>query len=141
MIKRIFIIGLGVILLGGCGRGTLKERDLSTPGRALLGRWRDRKVWGWENYFGKDGRYSITVNKDLFYEGEYEVIKEERGNRSIELRMKGDRQSRGTGFLVKGSFSEDFKVLSGLKNDVSEGGIVGEDIPFLWQYLDTRQKP
>jgi len=140
MNKIIALIGLS-LLIYGCGSGESQPRDTSSPARALIGRWKDQKVWGWREYFTADNRFFITVNRDIFYRGSYDILVQDRDERSLKLFMEGSGTSAGARMFLQGFFSADFSVFSGTLSQSSGGGRFSEPSPVSWGYLDGTQEP
>lgn len=137
MNKTGFLLTATILLLCGCGNGP--TREVSTPKNALVGRWRDKRLWGWEYHFNRDGSYRITVNSAPSYEGQYEVLDEAPADRKIAFSLVGTGQSKGTDLAAKGAFSQDYRTLTGNKEDIIDGKIVTEKPqPFFWRYVGPR---
>ena len=135
--KKIgFFLAMILLFSGGCGGGPSEPRDVSTTTKAILGRWRDKNLWGWEYHFNRDGTYKITVNSAPSYEGRYEVSEEDPANRRITLSLKGQGQSRGTDLAAQGAFSQDYRTFTGKKEDIVNGNVVTPvPKPFSWRYV------
>lgn len=141
MMKKFILVPAAIALLAGCRQPPLPPRDTSTPARALVGHWKDEKVWGWEEYFTADGNFFITINKDVFHRGTYEPLLENPALRSLKIFMVGRGTSRGVRMFIQGRFSSDFSVFTGTISQSSAGGPYTDPSALRWRFLDTRQRP
>jgi hypothetical protein len=89
MLKPYLVFLTLMLVLGGCREEQAESgrRNVDTPLKSLRGHWRDSRHWGWEEFFGKDGRSAITVNKETFYGGSYRVTKQDVAQRSLEVML------------------------------------------------------
>lgn len=137
MLKRFLVLGLLAISLVvfACDRG--RQRDISSPEKALLGHWVTGQGAFRVHYYFGDGTFVMTI-RDTRLEWNYSVIESDNKKNSIVVEIDvGFTDSAGykvpTGMVLQ--FSKNKKTIT----ETSEGpnGLVTNK----WKYMDSRTEP